>query len=260
MLQVEHVTHRFPRAPRPVLEEVNLEVPRGGFVSLIGPSGCGKTSLLRIVAGLLRPTSGTVYLEGKPSMGPSRDKAMVFQQFHLFPWRTALANVAYGPELQGLRKGPRLERARRYLALVGLSDFADYYPYELSGGMQQRVGLGRALAAEPKVLLMDEPFGSLDALTREHLQVELERICSSTEATVLFVTHSIDEAIFLSDQVLVVGSNPGRITATFDVALPRPRSAHHARADQAFAALRGELWQQLQVELELHDTSPAVPS
>ena len=250
MLKVESIGHRFPRTSNPVLENVSLDVPRGGFVTLIGPSGCGKTSLLRIVAGLLEPTGGgAIFLDGELSAGPSPEKAMVFQQFHLFPWRTALANIAYGLELQGMKKRERLQQARKYLGLVGLDRFADYYPRELSGGMQQRVGLGRALATEPKMLLMDEPFGALDALTREHLQGELERICRSANATVLFVTHSIDEAIYLSDQVHVMASNPGRIVASIDVELPRPRADYQIRSDPLFAELHDRVWSQLQTEL-----------
>lgn len=252
MLQVISLTHMFPRSQNPVLEDVSFDVPEGSFVTLIGPSGCGKTTLLRIVAGLLSTSvSGEIRVAGLPMMGPSRDKAMVFQHFHLFPWRTTLANIAYGLELQGVPKGERLERAKRYLGLVGLQGFETHYPSELSGGMQQRVGLARALSVEPKVLLMDEPFGALDALTREYLQTELQKICTETKATVCFVTHSIDEAIYLSDRILVMGASPGRIIAEFDVELPRPRWTYNVRSEVAFSDLRDNLWDQLQEHREI---------
>lgn len=253
MLRVSSVTHLFPRSEQPVLENVSLEVPEGSFVTLIGPSGCGKTTLLRIVAGLLATSAGgEILVAGRPMMGPSRDKAMVFQHFHLFPWRTSLANVVYGLELQKVSRRERTERAKRYLSLVGLEGFEDHYPSQLSGGMQQRVGIARALAVEPKVLLMDEPFGALDALTREYLQTELQKICAKTKVTVLFVTHSIDEAIYQSDRILVMGMNPGRIVAEFDVDLPRPRWNYNIRAEPVFGRLRAELWEQLQHELGEH--------
>jgi NitT/TauT family transport system ATP-binding protein len=247
MLQVISATHQFAGAPAAVLEDVSIEVAEGSFVTLIGRSGCGKTTLLRIVAGLLPASAGAdIRVAGASSTGPSRDKAMVFQHFNLFPWRTALANVAYGLELQGVAKAERLERAREYLRLVGLEDAAGRYPGELSGGMQQRVGIARALAVEPKILLMDEPFGALDALTRETMQTELQKICEQTRATVLFVTHSIDEALYLSDRVLVMGTNPGRVVREFEVDLPRPRWRYRVRSEPAFARLRDELAQQFE--------------
>ena len=252
-LRVDSLSHWFPRTPHAVLENVSLDVPQGSFVTLIGPSGCGKTTLLRIVAGLLPASrTGGIYVEGVPMQGPSRDKAMVFQHFHLFPRRTAIANVAYGLELQKVPKHERLERARKFLSLVGLEGFADHYPTELSGGMQQRVGIARALAVEPKILLMDEPFGALDALTREHLQTELQKICEETRVTVLFVTHSIDEAIYLSDRIFVMGTHPGRIVADFTVELPRPRWTYNVRSHPEFAPLRDMLWKQLERELKAH--------
>src|SRR3954453_18619265 len=191
MLDISHLTKYYGDADVPALDDFNLKVETGEFVTLIGPSGCGKTTALRIVTGLLESTGGGVFVAGKPSTGPSPDKAIVFQMFNLFPWRTALANVAYGLELQGVPKKERLEKARQYLELVGLSDRMTHYPSQLSGGQNQRVGLARALAIEPKLLLMDEPFGALDALTREHLQEMLQGICADKGLTVLFVTHSI---------------------------------------------------------------------
>lgn len=254
MLAVSGLWKGFPRLDLPVLQDVSFTVPDGGFTTLIGPSGCGKTTLLRIVGGLEPLGQGSITVGGKPSVGPARDKTMVFQHFNLFPWRTALANVAYGPELQGIPEKERNERARHYLELVGLGKFAGHYPAELSGGMQQRVGIARALVVEPKLLLMDEPFGALDALTREYLQTELLTICEQTEVAVLFVTHSIDEAIFLSDHILVMGTRPGRIVREFEVDLPRPRWTYDVRAEPAFIELRAELWSELEAELKGSDS------
>ena len=248
-LEIEGLSKQFPKLDVPVLQDISLSVPDRGFTTLIGPSGCGKTTLLRIVGGLTPATRGDIKVAGVPSMGPSRDKAMVFQHFNLFPWRTALTNVAYGLELQGVPEMERLERARHFVDLVGLTGFADHYPAELSGGMQQRVGIARALAVEPKLLLMDEPFGALDALTREHLQTELQKICTQASVSVLFVTHSIDEAIFLSDHVIVMGTNPGRITADFNVDLPRPRWTYDVRTEPQYGELRSYLWSELEKEL-----------
>ena len=240
----------------PALSDLNLEVQPGELVSLLGPSGCGKTTALRIAGGLLEPSAGTVLVDGKPSLGPSRDKAMVFQLFNLFPWRTAEANVAFGLEAQGMRKRDRLPIARQYLDLVGLADKAQSYPSQLSGGQNQRVGLARALAIEPKILLMDEPFGSLDALTREHLQAMLADVCADRNLTTLFVTHSIDEAIFLSDRIVLM-TTPGRVIADHPVPLPRPRTTYDWRATPAYADLRNTIWTQLQNEQTDHTPQPA---
>lgn len=248
MLTVSNITHRFPKLEQPVLLNVSLEEKEGEFVSLLGPSGCGKTTLLRIVAGLERQKEGRVFINGQESLGPSRDKGIVFQAFNLFPWRTALANVAYGLEMHGVSKKERMEQAGEYLELVGLQGFDEHYPAELSGGMQQRVGIARALAVKPRVLLMDEPFGAVDALTRERMQIELQKICAKTNATILFVTHSIDEAIYLSDRIVLMGTRPGRILATLDVVLPRPRWEYNVRAEPVFAQLREEIWDCLKGE------------
>jgi NitT/TauT family transport system ATP-binding protein len=177
---------------------------------------------------------------------------VVFQHFNLLPWRTALGNTAYGLELQGVNKKERLERATEYLRLVGLAGYENHYPHEISGGMRQRVGIARALAIEPKVLLMDEPFGALDALTREYLQGELQKICDARRLTVLFVTHSIDEAIYLSDRIVVMGTSPGRIIEQFEVRLRRPRWEYNIRAEHEFGELRGAIWSLLQRELAAH--------
>jgi NitT/TauT family transport system ATP-binding protein len=252
-LTISDVCKTFGSSDRPVLDNLRLELEGGEFVSLIGPSGCGKTTLLRIVAGLLRPSSGTVELDGAPSMGPSRDKAVVFQHFNLFPWRNTLANAAYGLELQKVPKREREERVRRFLAMVGLEGFEQHYPSQISGGMKQRVGIARALAVEPKLLLMDEPFGALDALTREYLQRELERITRSQSLTTLFVTHSLDEALFLSDRVVVMGARPGRILEIFDIPFARPRAETDFRSDPAYARIRNRIWELLEGELARGD-------
>ena len=249
MLEIDGVTKTFARLDQPVLDDFSLRVAEGEFVSLIGPSGCGKTTLLRIVAGLLPASSGTVALAGTPSAGPSRDKAVVFQHFNLFPWRTALANAAYGLEIQRVPRKEREERAMRYLRMLGLERYAHHYPGEISGGMRQRVGIARALVIEPKLLLMDEPFGALDALTREHLQGELQRIAETTSLTILFVTHSIDEALYLSDRIIVMGTHPGRTIREFGIGLRRPRYAYNFRAEPAYAATRSEIWSLLEREL-----------
>ena len=247
MLTLEHLCKTYGNSGTPALADLDLKVGQGELVSLLGPSGCGKTTALRITGGLLEPSGGRVLVDGNPSSGPSPDKAMVFQMFNLFPWRTAEANVAFGLEAQGVRKRDRLRVARQYLALVGLADRAGAYPAELSGGQNQRIGLARALAIEPKILLMDEPFGSLDALTREHLQVMLQEICVDRNLTILFVTHSIDEAIFLSDRIVVM-TTPGRVVAQYDVPLPRPRTGYDWRSTQDYIELRSAIWARLQAE------------
>ncbi|MDQ6715332.1 MAG: ABC transporter ATP-binding protein [Actinomycetota bacterium] len=229
------------------LEGIDLGVAPGEFVSLIGPSGCGKSTLLRLVADLEIPTSGSIEVNGKPA-GRARldhDYGMAFQQAGLFDWRSVAANIELPLELLGWDRERRRERSRELLDLVHLPDFAGSRPWELSGGMQQRVAIARALAMRPGILLMDEPFGALDEMTREHMQSELVRICGETGATVVFVTHSIPEAVFLSDRVVVMSARPGRITEVVDVALG-PRS-EQTRADERFfsavtrvrAALRG---------------------
>ena len=242
LLEARGVAKSFPRVEHPVLNGVDVTVGKGEFVSLIGPSGCGKTTLLRIVAGLTEADGGEVRVDGKPSNGPTREKALVFQQFNLFPWRSAVANAAYGLELQGTSKNEARAKAMEYLAMLGLERFANHYPAEMSGGMQQRVGIARALVLEPRLLLMDEPFGALDALTRERLQTELLTICDSRDLTVLFVTHSIDEAIFLSDRILTMGVAPGRIVREFTVDLPRPRTDYDEHSNPEYARIRTEAW------------------
>jgi NitT/TauT family transport system ATP-binding protein len=246
---MEHLSKSFGTSAGRVLDDFNLSVAAGEFVSLIGPSGCGKTTALRIVAGLLDPSTGRVMVDGVESLGPSKDKAIVFQHFNLLPWRTALTNVAYGLELQGMPKTQRLKLAAEYLDLVGLTKSAHQYPAQMSGGMRQRIGIARALAIHPKLLLMDEPFGALDALTREHLQGQLARICQERGLTTLFVTHSIDEAIYLSDRVVVMGVQPGRIIAEFKINLRKPRADYNFRAEPEYARVREEIWALLETQL-----------
>jgi NitT/TauT family transport system ATP-binding protein len=225
---VRGVSKRFgaPESPVHALEGIELAVEDGEFVSLVGPSGCGKSTLLGIVAGLLRPTYGEVLVNGAPVAGESpREVGMMFQSPVLLAWRTARANVQLPLEVEGGRAAVRAAAAQvdELLRLVGLSGFEDSYPWQLSGGMQQRVAICRMLIADPQVLLLDEPFGALDELTREHMNVELERIVAGSGRTVLFVTHNISEAVFLSDRVVVMTRRPGRIAGVVDVTLPRPR-------------------------------------
>ncbi|WP_217614047.1 ABC transporter ATP-binding protein [Cellulomonas sp. GbtcB1] len=219
------------------LEHVDLTVGAGEFVSLIGPSGCGKSTLLRLVADLDRPTSGSIAVFGKPAEQArlGHDYGIAFQQAGLLPWRTVRANIELPLQLHGVGRGARRERADEMLALVGLTDFADHFPDQLSGGMQQRVAIARALAERPSLLLMDEPFGALDEMTRERLQSELVRICAETQAAVVFVTHSIPEAVFLSDRVVVMSARPGRIAGIVDVGLGRSGSRDDGlREDEAY--------------------------
>ncbi len=206
------------------IENVNMEISESEFVALIGPSGCGKTTLLHIIAGLDKPTSGNIYLNGTPVEKPGPDRGIVFQEFTLLPWLTSCENVEFGLEILGFDKKVRRQKSLAYLEMVGLSGFENSRPHELSGGMKQRVAIARALATEPEVLLMDEPFGSVDAFTREALQTELLRIWAETKKTIFFVTHNIEEAIFLSDRIMVMSPRPGKITETVHVRLPRPRS------------------------------------
>ncbi len=251
MLEVRQLSKVFfeqndPRKPGFVaLYNVSLTIRRKEFVSLLGPSGCGKTTLIRIIAGLLAADRGEVAVNGQTVTAPGRDRCMVFQQFGLLPWRTVLANVEFGLEIEGVGKEERRRAAEKYLELVGLKGFEQYYPHQISGGMQQRVGIARALSKQPDILLMDEPFGAVDAQTREQLQEELLKIWNQTDTTVVFVTHSIDEAIYLSDRVVVMQGRPGRIKEEVTVDLPRPRWEGDVKADPRFAQLRTHLRESL---------------
>jgi NitT/TauT family transport system ATP-binding protein len=210
---------------------ISLDVAEGEFITVVGQSGCGKTTLLKILAGLLQRSAGSVHLRGRPVDGPSRDVGIVFQDPVLLPWRTVFANVMLPVQVLGLEREPSSRRARALLELVGLHGFEDKYPHELSGGMRQRVALARALVHEPSLLLMDEPFGALDAMTREFMNLELLRIWRESRKTVIFITHSIPEAVFLADRVVVMSARPGRVVDVVSVELTRPRDLDMMASD-----------------------------
>jgi NitT/TauT family transport system ATP-binding protein len=213
--------HFFETADGPVqaTDYVDLTIRAGEFVTLVGPSGCGKTTLLKAMAGFIRPTEGTIQCDGKPVRGPGRDRGVVFQELAILPWRTVRRNIGHGLEIIGMPRAERLQRVKRLIDLTGLTGFEDRYPHELSGGMRQRVAVARTWAADPDVILMDEPFAAVDAMTRLTLQEELARLCAATQKTVFFITHSVDEAIFLGDRVLVMTRRPGRIKR--EIAIPK---------------------------------------
>ncbi|MFA4969613.1 MAG: ABC transporter ATP-binding protein [Sulfuritalea sp.] len=223
------------------VSDVSLTVEQGEFVAIVGPSGCGKTTILNMVAGFLPPTSGEIILNDRPVKGPGPERGVVFQSFALFPWKTVLENVAFGPRMRGLPKAECEKTAREYLALAGLADAADRYPNELSGGMQQRVGVVRALANNPEVLLMDEPFASVDAQTRMTLQEELTRIWQERRPTIIFITHDVGEAVFLANRVVVLSK--GAVLKELEVPLPRPRVWDVLIEDAAFKALSAQVLQ-----------------
>ena len=229
---------------RPILQDISFAVGRGEFVCVIGASGCGKTTLLRLLAGLVTPTTGSVRLGGKQVSGPSRDVAIVFQDYSraLLPWRTATGNVSLALEAVGVPTSERGHRIAPLLEKVGLTDHAGKYPTQLSGGMQQRLQIARSLAQDPSVLLMDEPFGALDAMTRQSLQDEVLRIAAEQQATVLFVTHDLEEALYLGDRIIALYSNPGRIARVVNIPLPRPRDQLATREHPEFLRLRRDLF------------------
>ncbi len=240
-VRAENITKEFPNKSRGsgsiALSGINLQIKDGEFFAIVGPSGCGKSTFLEIVAGLIKPTSGSIYIDDEVVTGPDHNRGIVFQGYALFPWRTVMGNVAYGLEEKGVLQPERDKICSKYISLVGLSGFEKHYPHELSGGMKQRVAIARALAYDPDILLMDEPFAALDAQTREILQVELLRIWNETKKTVLFITHNIEEAVFLADRIAVMSGRPGMIKKIIDVPLSRPRQEEH-RLIQDFMKLR----------------------
>jgi NitT/TauT family transport system ATP-binding protein len=249
-LAIEHLSKRYyvERDGRQVLalSDVSFSVDEGEFTAIVGPSGCGKTTLLNIVAGLLPYDEGQVTIDGRRIDGPGIDRAVVFQHASLLPWRTVAGNVRYGMEMQRrFDRATMAARSERLIALVGLGGFERRYPSELSGGMQQRVNLARALAADPVVLLMDEPFAALDAQTREHMQAELLKIWSAARKTVLFITHQINEAIYLADRVVVMSARPGRVKGIFDVPFERPRPLSVKR-EARFLQIEDAVWQMVE--------------
>jgi NitT/TauT family transport system ATP-binding protein len=231
------------------LDDITLDVLSGEFLALVGPSGCGKSTLLDLSGGLEAPTSGRILLDGRSIVGPARDRGIVFQQYALFPWRTAAQNIEFGLDIAGLKSKARREKALHYLDLVGLSAFADRYPHELSGGMKQRVAIARSLAYDPEVLLMDEPFAALDAQTRETLQGELLRIWRRTGKTIVFITHGIDEAVVLGQRVAVMTSRPGRIKQIIEVPEVLRGETEDVRSLPAFGSVRHEVWTLLRDEV-----------
>jgi NitT/TauT family transport system ATP-binding protein len=236
-LSIEHVSKVFTNEMGEevvALGDISLDVKDGEFICILGPSGCGKTTLLRIIAGLDHPTGGRATVNGKEIAGPTPEMAMIFQEYSLYPWRTVIDNIAFGLEVRGVGKEERYARAKKYLALVGLEDFENSHTYELSGGMRQRVAVARALCVEPQVLLMDEPFGALDAQTRNSMQRELLDIWEKTKKTVIFVTHSVDEAVYLADRIVVLSPRPSRVQEVIPIRVPRPRD----RTSAEFAQVR----------------------
>ncbi|CUA95545.1 MULTISPECIES: ABC transporter ATP-binding protein [Comamonas] len=243
------------------LQDFNLDIREGEFFTLLGPSGCGKSTFLNVLAGLARKSGGSISIDGQPASGINREQGVVFQGYALFPWRTVLQNIEVGLEIRKIPKRERRETAEQFLHLVGLAGFGQRYPHELSGGMRQRVAIARSLAYSPSLLLMDEPFAALDAQTREILQSELLRIWEQHKTTIVFITHSLDEAIYLSDRIAVMTHRPGRIKSVLDIALPRPRPAEIRHAP-AFVQLREQAWDVLRDEVAFasgHRQQPLAP-
>lgn len=246
VLSIRNLSKSFPKEDGEIeaLKNINLDIRNNELVCVLGPSGCGKTTLLRLIAGLQDPTSGEIILNGKVVEAPGSDRGMVFQEFALYPWRTVKKNIEFGLEIKKITAEERDAISKRLIETVGLTGFENTRPNELSGGMKQRVGIARALAIDPAILLMDEPFGALDAQTRNQMQKELLRIWKETKKTILFVTHSVDEAVFLADRVIVLTRRPSEIREIFNIDLVRPRD----RADPEFLALRKKILSELEEE------------
>jgi NitT/TauT family transport system ATP-binding protein len=254
----ERISKIFPRGKStfPALSDVSLAIPDQQFVAIVGPSGCGKTTLLRMAAGLESPSSGMVRVAGEPVTGPGADRAVVFQQFALFPWKTVRDNIAFGLKCKGMPRAKRNELASYYVELMGMCGSEENYPHQLSGGMQQRVAIARSYAIEPEVLLMDEPFGSLDAQTRTLMQEELIRFSRKNPRTVIFVTHAVEEAIYLADRVVVLARSPGRIREIIDIRPDREGERWDKLANEevmelpTFGRLRAHIWRLLRQEMQ----------
>ena len=246
---VDRASKLFLEGSVVAFRNIDLQIRSKEVVCVVGPSGCGKTTLLRCIGGLLAPSSGQVLIDGQTVNRPREGVAIVFQHFGLLPWKTVLDNVAFGLRIAGASAAVTAERLRHYIGLVGLTGFENHYPYQLSGGMQQRVGLARALAIDPEILLMDEPFASVDAQTREVLQEELLQLHERERKTMIFITHSIDEAIILGDRVAVMASRPGRIKEILTVDFARPRDPAAVRAQSRYTELRNHIWEELRPSL-----------
>lgn len=247
LLEIKGVSKQFLAEGKEMiaLQDINLNIEENEFVCFIGPSGCGKTTLLRIIAGLEEASAGTILLDGKFIKGPGPERGMVFQEYSLFPWRKVIDNIVFGLEMKGVPSAERLAQGRQYLKMVGLERFETRYPHELSGGMKQRVAIARALVNHPRALLMDEPFGALDAQTRNIMQSELLRIWQEEQETVVFVTHSVDEAIYLADRIVIMSARPGRIKDIIEIPLARPRNRTSPEVnlirDRILSDLRSEI-------------------
>ena len=257
-IRVEHLRHRYRGTDRSrellALEGVSFDVQDGEILTVVGPSGCGKSTLISIIAGLVKPESGTLLVDGIAVKGPGRDRGVVFQELAILPWRTVRQNIGHGLEIAGMRKAERLAIVDRFIHMVGLDGFEDRYPHELSGGMKQRVAVARTLAADPKVVLMDEPFAAVDAQTRITLQEELLRISLETNKSILFVTHSVDEAVFLGDRVLVFTRRPGRVKEIVDVPIPRrTRTSDGLAGDRLYLQIRERVTRSVRAETATDD-------
>jgi NitT/TauT family transport system ATP-binding protein len=258
-VRVVELTKDYPGGTR-ALEGITFDVPAGQLTSLIGPSGCGKTTTLKIVAGLIPATSGEVLVGGQPVNGPGPERAFVFQDFALLPWATVLRNVAFGLELRGVAKQEREETAREYIAKTNLTGFENHFPHQISGGMRQRVGLARALAVDADILLMDEPFASVDEQIRRTFQEDLLRLLSEERKTVLFVTHSIEEAVYVSDQIVILTRGPGRVSSAVRPEIARDGSSDEIRRSQGYLDAVEEIWGELRGYVEEDMRAPGVPT
>ncbi len=262
-LQLDRVSKEFldrrTKSTVRALDDINIEVQKGEVICILGPSGCGKSTLLNIVAGFLPPSGGEVRVDGRPVIEPGPDRGFVFQEFALFPWRTVLENIEFGPVIKGMEKADRHARALELIQRIHLTGFEDKYPFELSGGMKQRVGIARALANDPDVLLMDEPFGALDAQTRRVMQEELLKLLGVTKKTVLFVTHAIDEAIVLADRVVVMTARPGQVKAVLSVDLPRPRERTSPEFNELYRKMDDLIRVEVEKSLKVEGTGSAAP-